>query len=429
MMKEAQERRLKALRDVVRGLAADKLPPASEVLAPILDAAIDATGAERGFIVRVDVSGEEPLLDVEIARGFDEEPLQARSENVSQTVVERVLERGHGLVTSNLEDRHVVEATSVRKRRVLSILCVPLRGRTRRVLYLDHRFLKRAFFTLELPLLETFGAHMGRILEALETHHAGTRAVDLANLRRHLDGALDNLQELAEHPSSEDRDDAQDEAVARIVLVDDQPFVRKGLAHLIELEQDLTVVGVADDAPEALKLIDVVKPDLVLIDFSDPETSALELIKDLKLRHPGLPALIISPYTTPLHAERLLRAGAKGYLTKQDPADVVMAGLRKVLGGELTVSEMVADKLLRRLAEGPTEATGSTLDSLSDRELQVFHLIGRGLGTRQIAEELFLSVKTIETYRGNIKRKLQLKSGTELVHHAIRWAQEHGQAT
>jgi DNA-binding NarL/FixJ family response regulator len=214
---------------------------------------------------------------------------------------------------------------------------------------------------------------------------------------------------------------------AKVIIVDDHPIVRQGLALLINQAGDLVVCAEAEDALGALEAIKQHKPNIVVVDLSLKESSGLDLIRDIRSQFPGVPTLVLSMYDESLYAERSLRAGARGYVMKQMAPEHVIEALRRVLEGEIYVSETMAARLLNKLVGGGGAQNASPLETLSDRELQVFQMIGKGIGTRQIAEELHLSVKTIETYRRHIKRKLGLKNATELVHHAIRWFQS-GQA-
>jgi len=207
----------------------------------------------------------------------------------------------------------------------------------------------------------------------------------------------------------------------KIVIVDDHPIVRQGLAELINHEGDLVVCGQAEDAHQAMKAIKELKPDMVIVDISLKETSGMELIKDIKARYPNLAVLALSMHDESLYAERSLRAGAKGYIMKAEATENVVTAIRKVLCGQIYVSDRMAAKLIHKLVGGKTEVGASAIDRLSDRELEVFRLIGQGYGTRQIGEKLHLSVKTIETYRAHIKEKLNLADAGELLQYAIRW--------
>jgi DNA-binding NarL/FixJ family response regulator len=208
----------------------------------------------------------------------------------------------------------------------------------------------------------------------------------------------------------------------RIVLVEDHPIVRQGLAQLINLQPGLSVIGEAESAAKALDLVRANKPDLVILDVSLPKTNGLELIKQLKAEKPNLPMLVISMHDETLYAERALRAGARGYVMKKEPSEKMLLAINRVLKGEIYVSDRMKQKMLQHLVNNqiPEENT-SPLDHLSDRELEVFQLLGNGFATRQIAEQLNLSIKTIESYRENLKLKLSVKSGAELIQHAIQW--------
>ncbi|MHC4146767.1 MAG: response regulator [Planctomycetota bacterium] len=212
----------------------------------------------------------------------------------------------------------------------------------------------------------------------------------------------------------------------KILIVDDHPIVRQGLAELVNHESDLEVCGQAEDAHQAMKAIKEMKPNMAVVDISLKETSGLELIKDINSQHPNLPVLALSMHDESLYAERALRAGAMGYIMKQEATENVIVAIRRILGGEIYVSDRMAARMVRKLVTGQTETTASPVERLSDRELEVFHLIGRGYGTRQISERLHLSVKTIETYRAHIKDKLDLTDAAELLQHAIQWASSSG---
>ncbi len=209
---------------------------------------------------------------------------------------------------------------------------------------------------------------------------------------------------------------------ARILLVEDHPIVRQGLAQIINAQPDLAVVGEADTAAKALELIRAGTPDLVILDVSLPKTNGLELIKQIKFELPTLKMLIISMHDESLYAERALRAGARGYVMKKEPSQKMLLAINHVLKGEIYVSDKMKQKMLMHLVSRQPQVDDSTpLDHLSDRELEVFQLLGNGFATRQIAEQLNLSIKTIESYRENLKLKLNVKSGAELIQHAIQW--------
>lgn len=209
----------------------------------------------------------------------------------------------------------------------------------------------------------------------------------------------------------------------RVLIVDDHPMMREGLAQLIEHESDLSVCGQADNAAQALAAIETQMPDLALVDISLPDKNGLELIKDLQTMHPNLPLLVVSMHDETLYAERVLRAGGRGYIMKQEGGRKLMEAIRQVLGGHIFVSEKMSAKILELFSGRRPEAGKSPVEGLSDREFEVFQLIGQGQGTRQIAQHLHLSVKTVEVHRANIKKKLELSSGPELVRYAIRWAE------
>jgi DNA-binding NarL/FixJ family response regulator len=207
----------------------------------------------------------------------------------------------------------------------------------------------------------------------------------------------------------------------RILIVDDHPMMRQGLAQLINHESDLGVCCEAGTAAKALALAASRQLDLVLADLSLPDRNGLELIKDLQVYHPALPVLVISTHDESLYAERVLRAGGRGYIMKQEGGKMLMQAIRQVLAGRIYVSEKMSAKILEIFSGRRTQAASSLEELLSDREFEVFQLIGQGKGTREIANYLHLSVKTIEVHRLNIRQKLKLKTGLELVRYAIRW--------
>ncbi len=207
----------------------------------------------------------------------------------------------------------------------------------------------------------------------------------------------------------------------RIFLVDDHPLVREWLTNLINQQPDLVVCGETGNAPEALQQISAAKPDVAIVDISLKESSGIELTKNLKLLHPGLAVLVLSMHEESQYAERALRAGAKGYIMKRETTKKVISAIRRVLEGKLYVSDDVTEAMATRVAGGKTLAAPSAVGELSDRELEVFELLGQGMGTRQIAESLRVSVKTIQAYCARMKDKLNLTSATELLREAIRW--------
>ena len=212
--------------------------------------------------------------------------------------------------------------------------------------------------------------------------------------------------------------------MADLILVDDHPLMRKGLVRTIENEVDLDVVGQMSSAEEALDEIEDLEPDLAIVDISLPGMSGMELLKHLQSRMPDVKILVVSRHDETLYAERCIRAGAKGYLMKQEVGDVIVKAIRKVLNDRIFVSEEINERLLQSMAEGGRERImQSPLEVLSDRELEVFELTGKGSSTREIAERLHLSVKTVESYRARIKDKLNLDSGNELMKHAVQWVE------
>jgi DNA-binding NarL/FixJ family response regulator len=221
---------------------------------------------------------------------------------------------------------------------------------------------------------------------------------------------------------------AEKNARRQIFLVDDHPITREGLARLINCESDMEVCGQAGNASRAIAEIAALKPDLVIVDVSlTSGPSGLELIKDLLVRHPRLRMLALSTHDESLYAERALRAGAKGYVMKQEPTEKVMAAIRQVLHGRIYLSEAMNERLLRKMTQPGHPPGTSEIERLSDRELEVYRLIGQGRSTRQIAHELHLSISTIETHRTHIKDKLHLSSAAELVRRAVEWV--HSQAS
>jgi DNA-binding NarL/FixJ family response regulator len=208
---------------------------------------------------------------------------------------------------------------------------------------------------------------------------------------------------------------------SRVFVVDDHPIVRQGLALLINREADLIVCGEAEDAHTAVQAVATAKPDILVVDISLNGPDGLDLLKDVRTRYPGLPVLVLSMHDESIYAERALRAGAQGYIMKQEATEKVLVALRRILSGEIYVSERIANRMLQRYIGSPSSARPSTIADLTDRELEVFRLIGEGHSTRQIAEELHISVKTVESYQAHIKEKLSLRSGRELVQHAIQW--------
>lgn len=212
----------------------------------------------------------------------------------------------------------------------------------------------------------------------------------------------------------------------QILIVDDHPLMRKGLALIIDAEPDLHICGQASKAEEALEALEKLKPDMVIVDVSLPGMSGLELTKHMLALRPNLIILMVSRHDEALYAERAIRAGARGYVMKMVAAEEILKAIRRVLNGGIYVSDKINERLLVGMATGHKHLTQSPLEVLSDRELEVFELTGRGLGTKEIAERLYLSVKTVESYRARIKNKLNLSNATELMLHAVQWVEGEG---
>jgi len=210
-------------------------------------------------------------------------------------------------------------------------------------------------------------------------------------------------------------------AKKKIVVVDGHPIVRRGFALLINQEADLEVCGEAKDACEGLEVINRAQPDLAIIDITLKDSNGMDLIKELKKTSSGLPILVVSMHDELLYAERALRAGARGYIMKQEAEEKMIEAVRRVLGGEIYLSQAMSERVLTILAEGRSRDPAILVESLSDRELAAFQLIGQGHETRQIAEILNVSMKTVETYRGRIKKKLNLENTSQLVQYAVEW--------
>ncbi|MBC7819638.1 MAG: response regulator transcription factor [Planctomycetaceae bacterium] len=211
----------------------------------------------------------------------------------------------------------------------------------------------------------------------------------------------------------------------RVLIVDDHSLVRRGMVELLSHESDLIVCGEAADLPSAFRLLHETRPDVAVVDITLNSGNGLELIKEIKSSHPQVRIVVSSMHDETLFGERCLRAGAAGYVNKEEAAEKVVDAIRTVLTGRLYLSEQLAQRMLMRAVGQTDSATASPLDTLTDRELEVFALIGAGQTTRQIAEKLDLSVKTIESYRENIKTKLKLKNAAELSLHAVHWTMEN----
>ena len=214
------------------------------------------------------------------------------------------------------------------------------------------------------------------------------------------------------------------ETKKRVVIVDDHPLLRERLAQLINHELDLEVCGEAGNAQDGIQLIRNTGADLAIIDITLKGSSGLELIKSVKALSIGIPVLVLSMHEEALYAERALRAGATGYITKHQAADQIIQAVRRVLTGEVYLSERMTTSFLKSLTSAGVKSLSRPVDRLTDRELEVLELIGSGHTTREIAETLKVGVATVDTYRARIKEKMNFQKGTELQHYAIRWIRE-----
>jgi DNA-binding NarL/FixJ family response regulator len=207
----------------------------------------------------------------------------------------------------------------------------------------------------------------------------------------------------------------------RVLLVDDHPIVRQGLALLIDREGDLSVCGEAEGSHAAYHAIETLHPDIVVLDISLSGPDGLDVLKEIRMKSAELPVLILSMHDESIYAERAMRAGANGYIMKQEATEKVLIAIRRILQGDVYLSDRLTRTMLQQFVRGTAPTKSSPLVNLTDRELEVFRLIGEGHGTRRIADELHLSVKTIESYQAHIKEKLALRNARELVQHAIEW--------
>lgn len=213
----------------------------------------------------------------------------------------------------------------------------------------------------------------------------------------------------------------------RILLIDDHPLLRQGIGQIVNAQPDLVVCGEAEDRVGALAEAERAHPDLALVDLSLKNERGLELLKDLKVRFPGLLTLVLSMHDESLYAERALRAGARGYVMKREASDKVLEAIRCVLSGGVFVSDKIKGGILDKFTGRQEAVANAPLSALTDRELEVLVLIGQGYGVRQIGQRLHISPKTVEAHRANLKVKLKLDSGEELLQHAIRWARQLGE--
>jgi DNA-binding NarL/FixJ family response regulator len=207
----------------------------------------------------------------------------------------------------------------------------------------------------------------------------------------------------------------------RIFIVDDHPLVCEGLEQLINQENDLCVIGFAVNAEAALKAISTLKPDMVIVDISLEGKSGIELISEIKLLYPQMLILALSMHVDPLIVDRALKAGARGYVSKNEVTTVIILAIRRVIGGKLYINDTISEKLLNNIYGTNSDANRLLVESLTSREFEIFRLIGQGLGTRLIANTLNISAKTVEAHRENIKGKLCLKSARELYSYALQW--------
>ncbi|HNX52135.1 MAG TPA: response regulator transcription factor [Pontiellaceae bacterium] len=213
---------------------------------------------------------------------------------------------------------------------------------------------------------------------------------------------------------------------SRIIVVDDHPVVCNGLCRLVADDSRLSICGTTDNAGECISLVEKTHPDMLLLDISLKGSDGIELTKKIRQINPHIVILIFSMHDEELYAERALNAGANGYVMKQEDPDLLLKAIHQVLGGEIFLSPAMTGRLLRRISEGHIPKSGvlkQSIEKLSDRELEVFELIGKGMSTRRIAEALNLSVKTVETYRMHIKEKFDLNDAAELAHHAVHWVE------
>lgn len=214
--------------------------------------------------------------------------------------------------------------------------------------------------------------------------------------------------------------------IARVLIVDDHALVRRGLAELVSDEDDLEVCGQAESAESAIQIVTEMQPDLVVVDIALGGSNGIELIKRIKARFPKIKMLVASMHDESLFAQRALRAGAMGYVNKEEANEKVVEAIRQVLDDKVYLSPQMTSRVLHGVAARPEDVAKSPIESLSDREVEVFCMIGRGMTTRQVAERLHLSSKTIETHREHIKTKLRVANVTELTRHAVQWVLENG---
>jgi DNA-binding NarL/FixJ family response regulator len=209
---------------------------------------------------------------------------------------------------------------------------------------------------------------------------------------------------------------------SKVLIVDDHPLVRERVSELINQEADLEVCGEAEDAVQALKAVEDHKPDLAIVDITLKDSYGIELIRQLKELYPDMPTLVLSMHDESMYGERALRAGARGYLTKQEATKKIIDAIRRILRGELYVSDKLAGSLVRKVAGGGERGGGSLVDALTDRELEVFQFFGQGMTVKELAERLLISPKTVEAHREHIKQKLNYRTSGELLRFAIQYS-------
>lgn len=218
------------------------------------------------------------------------------------------------------------------------------------------------------------------------------------------------------------RSRTSEKSVKRLVLIDDHPIMRHGLAQLIRAEEGLDVIGEAGSAREGLEVIGKLKPDLAVIDLTLPDKNGLELVKDIRALHPSTQCIVLSMHDETLYGERSLRAGARGYVMKEEAADHLVTAIHKVISGGLYVSESLNARMLEQVT-GASRSKATGMDALTDRELEILSLIGSGVPTKNIAAQLSISARTVEAHRAHIKEKLGMTDGASLVRYAVQWVE------
>lgn len=207
----------------------------------------------------------------------------------------------------------------------------------------------------------------------------------------------------------------------RVLIVDDHPIIRQGLRRVMDNEGDLTVCAEAETVRDARAAINNTSPDVVIVDISLKQGDGMELVREIRAHHPRMPILVLSMHDELIYAERMLSAGANGYIMKQAASDQFLVAIRRVLDGGIYVSESVGANLIQKFATRGASISVNPVDRVSNREIQILHMIGKGMSTREIALALNLSIKTVESHRQRIKRKLNLSTGTQLVQYAVKW--------